>query len=185
MRDVHTRMKTPCTDGPHELCYLAILDAQNHTAGTIIVPGHLLPQLVDKPHRFLALARSTLSRVDDDPSWDPETKSFTHWTEQAIKPRTHDAPRSPRAAEVLPTGGKFNWERGEHEDDDEAFSRNLPPPNDEFFDNRFYSDQVYWPAMNVLLLSDEKDGVVERVGVGKIHVDAFEGVARGEEVWLG
>jgi hypothetical protein len=185
MRDIHTRMKTPCKDGLHELCYLAILDAQKNTAGTIIVPGHLLPQLVDKSHRFLAVARSTLSRMDDDPSWDPKAKSFTPWAQQAIEPRPRDAPRSSRAVEVLQPGGKFDWKRGEDENDDEAFHRNFRPPNDEFFDDRHFSDQVYWPAMNVLLLSEERNGVVERVGVGKIHVDAFEDVAVDAEVWLG
>jgi len=44
---------------------------------------------------------------------------------------------------------------------------------------------VFWPAVNVLLLSEEKKGVVERLGVGKIHIDAFQPVAAQEQILLG
>jgi len=71
-----------CKRGIHELCYLAILDDQQQMAGTIIVNGALLPQLVNKKHRFLGLSRSTLYRIDEDPSWDPITHSFQHWHRQ-------------------------------------------------------------------------------------------------------
>ncbi|OAG11534.1 HET-domain-containing protein [Paraphaeosphaeria sporulosa] len=172
-RDNHTRNKTPCRDGAHELCYLAILDAQNHTAGTIIVSGRLLPQLANKTHSFLAIARSTLSRMDNDASWDATNKRFTFWTEQS--------PESQQQSTLLledgpSLGTKFDWSVGADEDQ---------TPNDDFFDARYFSAGVYWPAIDVLLLSEEKDGVVERLGVGKIHVDAFEPIAQLEQICLG
>ncbi|KAL1592031.1 hypothetical protein SLS60_011623 [Paraconiothyrium brasiliense] len=187
MRDVHTRNKKPCKEGSHELCYLAILDRDEHTAGTIIVGGDLLPQLVNKTHKFLAIARSTLSRMDDDPSWDVETQRFRLWTEQSPESLSRKVEETMSASEVpVPEpGSKFDWSRGENEDDDEAFNRNFVPPNDDFFDNKYFSDQVYWPAVDVLLISQAKDGVVERLGVGKIHVDAFVPIAKFEEVFLG
>jgi hypothetical protein len=181
LRDVHTRQKTPCKDDFHELCYLAILDGEQHTAGTIIVGGDLFPQLINKPHKFLAIARSTLSRIDDDPSWDPEAKRFRLWTEQS--PESRSGKTNP-ATKVYVPGSKFDWSVGENEDDDEAFERNFVPPNDDFFDNRYFSDRVFWPAINVLLLSEDKDGVVERLGVGRIHVDAFDPISVVEEVML-
>ncbi|KAJ4350321.1 uncharacterized protein N0V89_008942 [Didymosphaeria variabile] len=185
MRDVHTRLKTPCKEGCHELCYLAILDQEEHTAGTIIVGGDLLPQLVNRTHKFVAIARSTLSRMDDDPSWDAETERFKLWTEQNPESRSRKLEETIAVSAIPEPGSKFDWSRGDDEDDDEAFKRNFIPPNDDFFDNRYFSDKVYWPAVHVLLLSQEKDGVVERLGVGKIHVDAFEPIARLEEVLLG
>jgi hypothetical protein len=185
LRDVHTRQKSPCKDDFHELCYLAILDKEQHTAGTIIVDGNLLPQLVNKTHKFLAIARSTLSRIDDDPSWDSEAKRFRLWTEQSPESRSHSVERTNPATKVYVPGSKFDWSVGEDEDDDEAFERNFVPPNDDFFDNRYFSERVYWPAINVLLLSEEKDGEVERLGVGRIHVDAFDPISVMEEVMLG
>ncbi|KAJ4301003.1 hypothetical protein N0V90_003092 [Kalmusia sp. IMI 367209] len=185
LRDSHTREKAPCREGHHELCYLAILDDQKRTAGTIIVSGDLLPLLADRKHKFLGLSRSTLSRIDDDPSWDPDTKTFRFWSEQLARPPVRETLESQAFVDEASQRPKFDWSRGDDEDDDEVFKKNFIPPNDDFFDNRHFSDQVYWPAMNVLLLSEEKDGVVERMGVGKIHVDAFEPIARYEELLLG
>lgn len=185
MRDVHTRQKNPCKEDFHELCYLAILDEKKHTAGTIIVGGDLLSQLVNKTHKFLSIARSTLSRIDDDPSWDSEAKRFKHWTEQSPESRTRNVESTSPVSEEPQLGSKFDWSRGEDEDNDEAFKRTFRPPNDDFFDNRYFSDRVFWPSVNVLLLSEEKEGVVERLGVGQIHVEAFESISRREDVLLG
>jgi hypothetical protein len=155
------------------------------------VDGRLLPQLANKTHRFLAVARSTLVRIDDDPSWDAELKQFQFWTAQSPESRQRDgrktlAPGDGHASgDVRAPGAKFDWSIEEDEDDDEAFERHSRSLNDDFFDARYFSDRVYWPAINVLLLSNEKDGVVERLGVGKIHVDAFEPIASLEKICLG
>ena len=182
MRDNLTREKKPCTEDSHELCYLAILDSQGRTAGTIIVGGDVFPSLVGKIHKFVGIARSTLSRMDDDPSWDDASKTFRHWTAQTQKPGVV-TPEVDGQVGVPKT--KFDWSPDSDEDDDEEFEKKFVLPNDDFFDSRYYSERVYWPAINVLLVSEEREGVVERVGVGKIHVDAFEEVARWEEIRLG
>lgn len=120
--------------------------------------------------------------MDDDPSWDEASKSFRHWTTQEERPTVAIADGEERV-DVPRT--KFDWSADSDEDDDEVFKRNFALPNDDFFDNRWFSERVWWPAINVLLVSEGRDGVVERLGVGKIHVDAFEGVAEWEEIRLG
>lgn len=158
------RHKQNCKQGNHELCYLAILDIQNRIAGTILVDARIVPQIRDKQHRFLALSRSSLYRIDEDPSWDEATKTFRHWSRQ----------KSKFGRDIDPSiYATSNMARDDRE------------PNDAFFDKRYFSEYVWWPTMNVLLLSEEKDSVVERLGIGKIHIDAFEPIAVLEEVLLG
>lgn len=178
LTDEHSHMVDPlflvkaaCKQGFHELCYLAILDDQQQMAGTIIVNGALLPRLVNKKHRFLGLSRSTLYRIDEDPSWDPITHSFKHWRRQKPPLTAENVKDDPKTY----TQGRLISMLA---DDDVE-------PNDRFFDRRCFSDQVFWPAVNVLLLSEEKKGVVERLGVGKIHIDAFKLVAVQEQILLG
>jgi hypothetical protein len=146
--------KGKCKQGQHELCHLAILDAHERWAGTIVIDGRLLPAIKHRHYKFVALSRSTLYRVDIDPSWDEETSTFRHWSTQSK-------------------------EQKEAEDDDEE-------PNEDFFDRQHFSAQVWWPAMNILLLSEpDEDGVVERMGVGRVHVDAFDAIAVPETIFLG
>lgn len=87
----HTLRKTPCGDDVHELCYLAITNDQNHTAGTRIAGGDMLQQLVNKTHRFLAIARLTASRFEDDVCWDAQRKRFIFWTEQSPEAQEQSA----------------------------------------------------------------------------------------------
>lgn len=164
--------KASCEQGVHKLCYLEILDNDNHMAGTIIVDGRLLPQLINKRHMFLALSRSTLYRTNEDPSWDSATKTFLHWSEQP-----------PGVRQIC------NSQAEEHE----GFARDFyssasqnrdAEPNVSFFHNRYFSAEVWWPAINVLLISENQDGIFERLGIGKIHVDAFQPVARKKRLLL-
>ncbi|KAI0478252.1 heterokaryon incompatibility protein-domain-containing protein [Xylaria cf. heliscus] len=66
------------------------------------------------------------------------------------------------------------------------FSRGEPDweMNNDVFDKREFSDRIPWPRVNVLLLSQEKDGYVERIGCGQIHVDAFMPNAQASTVML-
>ncbi|KAF2812162.1 uncharacterized protein BDZ99DRAFT_262577 [Mytilinidion resinicola] len=171
MTDPLFGVKAACKKGVHELCYLAISDDQQRMAGTIIVSGALLPQLVNKKHRFLGLSRSTLYRIDDDPSWDPITHTFQHWDKQKPPLGVENGKENPR---IYAQPGQSSFLA-----DDDVES------NNDFFDKRYFSDQVFWPAVNVLLLSEEKGGGVERLGVGKIHIDAFNPVAVQEQILLG
>lgn len=153
-RHLYTIWKRNCNQGKHVVCHLAILDDQGRWAGTAQVSGNLVPRLRNKSHKFIALSRSTLYRVDEDPSWDEDSHTFRHWTRQNI-------------AELEPG----------YVDDE---------PNHDFFDRKEFDSRVWWPAINVLLLSEpDKNGVVERIGVGKIHVTAFEAVCEDDEILLG
>ena len=171
LRDALEFQKPRCTEDSHELCYLAILDGQNREAGTIIVNGDLRPRLANKMHRFLGLSRSTLHRVDD-PSWDSERNVFRPWTEQQGTKVQKQLRRLDQPNKILML-------------EDTELEEGYAEANESFFDQKYFSDQVFWPAVNVLLLSEEKDGVVERLGIGQIHVDAFEPIAQQEELLLG
>lgn len=136
------------------LCHLAILDDQDRRAGTVQVSGTLVPSLKDKSHRFLGLSRSTLYRVDEDPSWDDDTHTFRHWTRQGV-------------ADLDPCCV-----------DEE--------PNYDFFDREELDARIWWPAINVLLFSKpNENGMVEIIGVGKVHVTAFDAISGSDEILLG
>lgn len=153
-RQLYTHYKKDCKQGNHLLCHLAILDDRGRWAGTLQVNGNLVPGLGGRSHRFLALSRSTLYRVDEDPSWDADSHTFRHWTRQSV-------------AELEP--GYVDEE-----------------PNHDFFDRKEFDSRVWWPAINVLLLSElNENGTVERIGIGKIHVTAFEAGCEEDEILLG
>lgn len=153
-RHLYTTWKRNCKQGNHALCHLAILDDKGRWAGTVQVSGDVVPHLKERSHRFLALSRSTLYRVDEDPSWDEDSHTFRHWTRQSV-------------ADLEP----------DFVDEE---------PNDDFFDRKEFDSRVWWPAINVLLLSEPgESGVVERIGIGKIHVTAFEAVCEEDEILLG
>ncbi|KAK7697578.1 hypothetical protein SLS64_013397 [Diaporthe eres] len=153
-RHLFATWKRNCKQGNHVLCHLAILDGQGRWAGTVQVSGNLVPRLKERSHRFLALSRSTLYRVDEDPSWDEDSHTFRHWTRQSV-------------ADLEPDFV-----------DEES--------NDDFFDRKAFDSRVWWPAINVLLLSEPgESGTVERIGIGKTHVTAFEAVSEEDEILLG
>lgn len=153
-RQLYNHWARNCKQGNHTLCHLAILDGQGRWAGTVQVSGHLVPRLKDKSHRFLGLSRSTLYRVDEDPSWDEDSHTFRPWTRQNV-------------ADLDPC----------YVDEE---------PNHDFFDRKHFDARIWWPAINAMLLSEpDANGVVERFGVGKIHVTAFEAVCEEDEILLG
>ncbi|MBE3044580.1 HET domain-containing protein [Candidatus Bathyarchaeota archaeon] len=77
------RILSTCREGTHAHCHLQLLDSANRVVGYVLVNGQRAPEIAGKKHRFLALSRSTLHRIDADPSWDPETSSFRPWTHPA------------------------------------------------------------------------------------------------------
>lgn len=59
-------------------------------------------------------------------------------------------------------------------------------PTNDFFDRNAFDARIWWPAINVSLLSQpNENGVVERVGIGRIHVTAFKAVEKHAEILLG
>ncbi|KAL8396688.1 hypothetical protein RB594_003668 [Gaeumannomyces avenae] len=159
----HTGLNS-CGSGAHEICDIGVLDGRGKRAGTVIVEAELVPDLDGRERKFLAIARSTANRCAMppycDPSWDAESRRFRHWTEQ---PKADDGERKDR---LLAKVNRFMlglW------------------CDDEHFDNT-----EFWPYFDVILLTEPgENGVMERLGIGKIHVDAFLPIASEEVVWLG
>lgn len=163
LTDKHVDMYVPwstCRPGHHQQCHLAVLDTKGQVAGVIFVDGRTAPQLMNQSHKFLALSRSTLYRTDIDAAWDDETNSFRSWT--------HPLSGLP---EELEEDGELINEFGFEISRSECFGKE-------------FNARVFWPVLNVLLLSELKNGVVERVGIGKIHVDAFFPIAKKETIML-
>ncbi|KAH6657652.1 heterokaryon incompatibility protein-domain-containing protein [Truncatella angustata] len=187
-----------CDRGLHYRCELAVLDDEHRPAGMVVVDSYLVPQLQDLDHRFLAISRSTISRQNEDITWDADARRFRSWMDETIGEReaSNDATYEPYTEHFQ------DWiaEMPENPDPSLPLTSDPVKPLDrsstfkrdkatEFnrhaFDNRYYSEMVPWPVMNVLLLSKKDNGVMERVGVGRIHVDAFTKKAVEATVLLG
>lgn len=156
-----------CSKGTHTHCHLQLLDSKNRVVGLVLVDRGDVSDISGKRQRLLALSRSTLHRMDDDPSWDPETRTFRSWThpESGAPGDEEESSESDDELAAIWSGMRKRWE---------------------FFDAGEFNPRVFWPVLNVLLLSDgRKDGVVERVGVGKVHIDGFMPAATEEDLFLG
>ncbi|KAI6088037.1 heterokaryon incompatibility protein-domain-containing protein [Hypoxylon rubiginosum] len=187
-----------CKKGQHKQCNLAILDSKGRAAGRVRVDAYTLPKLQNQEHKFLALSRSTLY-FHDDVSWDEESKAFRSWVdapaggevrrqeeeyEEYHKPFaewTAEAPSElddghPLLSELLPEIDRS----GVYKDDYDGLQENSCS-----FDAKHYSDKVFWPILNVLLLFEKRGGIVERCGIGQIHVDAFYAIDNEEPILLG
>ncbi|KLU90945.1 hypothetical protein MAPG_09470 [Magnaporthiopsis poae ATCC 64411] len=160
--DFHGR--STCDSGVHEICDIGVLDSHGRRAGTILVEAELVPDLDGRERRFLAVARSTAERTKYEPCWDDGTRRFRHWTDR--HPEVDNGEREnelKRKDLVGKTIERWPW-----------------------CDEKHYDDFAFWPYFDVLLLTDPgESGVVERLGIGKIHVDAFLPIASEELVWLG
>lgn len=152
-----------CKEGRHEQCRLDVFDDQDRRVGTVSVDGRVVPQLCGKSNQFLAIARSTLCRMDVDPSWDEETTSFRCWTH----------PESGNTSELDDNAGLLVNENGINILKDR-----------EAFDIKHFNKNIFWPVFDVLLMTDRDNGAVERLGIGKIHVDAFLSIANESCVLL-
>ncbi|KAI5928313.1 heterokaryon incompatibility protein-domain-containing protein [Camillea tinctor] len=187
---------SPCHKGRHYDCHLAVLDEKGQVVGRVVVDSYTVPELQNRNHKFLGLSRSTLYRIDDDPSWNEKTNSFTPWTAQVtgeeeeetiyeeyrkrFKDWVAKAPPGPD------DGSPLLSEPAENLDMPSLFMNDFdgPEQNTGPFDSRIFNSKVLWPLVNVILLSEETNGTVERVGIGQIHVDAFAPKARNETVLL-
>ncbi|KAL8371213.1 hypothetical protein RB595_001183 [Gaeumannomyces hyphopodioides] len=153
--------------GVHKICDIGVLDDRGHRAGTVLVEAELVPELDGRERRFLVIARSTAHRsanpYDSDPSWDAESLRFRHWTEQ------------PKADYGELKDGLLGKDR---------FAKNAQLWL--WCDEDHFDVTAFWPFFDVLLLTEpEENGLVERLGIGKIHVDAFLPIASEEVVLLG
>lgn len=167
----HSKARIPlstCRQNKHIQCHLSVLDSRGRAVGHVLLDARNTAALAGKKHRFVALSRSTLHRIDLDPSWNEKARSFRPWTHAASgKP-----PVKGEDSDDSDDGGLTNAIGGSYK-------------RSECFDEQVYNRRVFWPIVNVLMVSaPRKDGVVERVGIGKMHVDGFFSVAKEEIVLL-
>jgi hypothetical protein len=193
-----TSPTSTCYSGRHDQCNLAVLDDKGQAVGMVLVPSWLVFHLQNKTHNFLALSRSTLYRIDEDISWNPVTKSFRSWTHGEIDDMAQQEQKRYEEYRTEFT----DWTMGEAASETPGPVISQPAPraksssyflsdagddlkaNRGPFDSQYLSDDVPWPLFNVLLLSEPHDGIVERLGIGQIHVDAF-GLGTKKVVLLG
>ncbi|KAI0883787.1 heterokaryon incompatibility protein-domain-containing protein [Annulohypoxylon maeteangense] len=188
-----------CRSGHNGQCNLAILDSKNRTVGRVLIDARTLPELQNREHRFLALSRSTLYSNDEDISWEEDSKTFRSWVgapasdEDGLHKVEYEEYHRPFARRIADSSSEIGDgdsvlpEPAAKMDRASIFRKdyNGPQENRGPFDARYFSNKVFWPLFNVLLLSEEKNGVVERCGIGQIHVDAFRANDKEEKVLLG
>ncbi|KAI9738716.1 MAG: hypothetical protein M1834_008221 [Cirrosporium novae-zelandiae] len=175
------------TLGKHVRCDLAMLDEDGITAGTVFVDGNtvnrLLP-LLPGNYEFIALSQSTLYTTDADTSWQESTREFLHSLQDC------------RTTPAQPANDDNN------DDSDESTDWDEPPlkiveegrekrVRDRYFDSSKYDRKKYWCLYNVLLVErkgedGDDDGVMtaQRLGIGRVNVDAFDRIAEQKFVIL-
>jgi hypothetical protein len=158
---------SPMTAILHNSSSLTILDKDGCAAGAVQVPPAWVDAMTKTPQEFVALSRTTLTQDADDPSWDETTQSFL-----LEKPTDR--------SQVLREGSAAKRLRdhlnGHEEPESYAGAWRL-------FDRQKYSAFKFWPMYNVLLLG-RNGGYAYRLGLGQVHVDAFDSVAKEKLVLL-
>ncbi|MCJ1248404.1 hypothetical protein MMC30_005621 [Trapelia coarctata] len=139
----------------NELSALSILDANGNLAGTVLVDDWIARTLPPGQHEFLTLSRTTLSHSQKDPSWDASTKTFPYPSQEGTQP--------------VPVETEPNY----------WLQKSM-----RYFDHSVFDAYKVWPLYNVLLV-ERRDGIVYRLGLGKIHIDAFDPVAERKDIVLG
>jgi hypothetical protein len=127
----------------------------------VFVDADIAQTLETSAYEFVALSRTTLYHNDGDPAWDDETNTF-----------------------LLNEGDR----KMPHAGDDTFSAEDLGyRERTRYFDYTRYSPRKYRPSYNVLLVQRDTSGasfrrdrllVYKRIGIGKVHVDAFDGAER-------
>ena len=159
-----------CAEGTHILCPLSILDDQSHVAGTVLVDGSTATCLQPDRYEFIALSQRTVNRNSTDVSWDPTSLTFLRRPEDRQHPisnseseESDDEPLNPEVVDAETYALRRRFRDG--------------------FDSRIYDKDRYWCLYNVLLIQWCGD-VAQRVGIGKVHVEAFDQVAKRKRIIL-
>jgi len=139
-----------CVKGDHQLCALEISNSAGQVVGTIHVPGSISSSLGAGKFDFVRLSRARLvsGALKIPPSIFEESKEsdeHTGWDDAQSKEIAADH----QDIEL---------------DQDDAFE----------FDTSAFDINVPWCVYNVMLVVTE-GGISRRLGVGKVHVDAFLG----------
>lgn len=142
-----------CTTTSHQVCHLLITDSHRVKAGLVVVDGNTASSLQPGTFSFVKLSRTTNLHDDDDSAWDAETGAFAGVPGQpAINP------------------------------DFEPITNPDPNKSSEelWFNSDAFDSSICWCLYNVMMVEWREDGVGLRLGIGKIHVHAFDAVAGDE-----
>jgi hypothetical protein len=146
------RVGMPCSDDQHSICALNIYDADHQICGTVHVPGSIFTSLHPGKHEFIRLSRTHL--VSDStryhtypPDWDEFESSSDETLEELFGLDLDD------------------------DDEYEVFNDTNTEDN-VTFDGQVYIKDIPWCVYNVMLV-ETKDGISQRVGLGKVHINAF------------
>ena len=139
-------------DEDHQVCRLLVFDTHGRVVGTIHVSGD--HKSLTGTYEFVALSRSTLTNDDDDLSFRSGTFQRPPWDDLADI-YLGDSSNPPQPSEI---------DKGSN-----SYFRN-------WFDDRRFDSKKPWCQYNVLLVQPARlpvPSAVERLGIGKIHLDAF------------
>ena len=156
-----------CEDEVHTICPLSVLDKDGYLAGTVEVPSSISAELLEGKHEFLALSRPH----------DNDTLNF--------------GPRIPESGGRTLPGGPITGNSDPYIWPSEIFqnmSSELLPETESGtrsdldselpFDSQKFDPRKFLPVYTVLLIvwdlsSAGDDLAARRMGIGKIHIDAF------------
>ncbi|MCJ1326846.1 hypothetical protein MMC10_003512 [Thelotrema lepadinum] len=153
-----------------------MLDAEGNVAGTVLVDGKIAAGLDAGNYEFIALSRTTAFKNSEDVSWDADEHVFLKHPEDRQNPAQNQDISDSDDEPINP------------EMDREAYK--LDKKFRSGFDSRIYDKNKYWCLYNVLLIRWNRDrwlssaDTAERIGIGKVHVDAFDKIAKRKEIVL-
>ena len=158
-----------CKDGVHDVCSLSVLDEHGYLAGSVEVPASVSAELPEGKYEFLALSRPYDHDMDMGPTL-PQSTGLT-FSDGSTVGNSDPYTWSPEIFNNMSSDLSPAKESGGREvrASDEP---NLP------FDSYRFDDTKFLPVYTVLLILWDQplgeDGMAaRRVGIGKIHIDAF------------
>jgi hypothetical protein len=150
----------PCSETQHSICALNVYNADSRVCGTIHVPASLSIALHPGNYTFVRLSRTHL--VCDE-------------TRYHVFPADWDEFDSP-SDETLEEMIGLDLE----EDDDYEVVNDIGDEDGLAFDGDVFPKDVPWCIYNVMLI-ETQEGVSRRIGLGKVHINAF--FQKSPSVW--
>ncbi len=132
-----------CEVGLHKLCPMGLNNNNGVRVGVVNIPGSIASVLNPGPHEFILLSRTRL--LSDSSSEESLPSLLEEYATPAV-----DKPSS-----------------GFCEDDDELVMDYVE------FNVGIFDVEKPWCLYNVMLVDTDQDGITHRLGLGRIHVDAF------------
>lgn len=137
-------------------CGYFVVDEAGDHAGVILIDGNSVREFVHQEYRFVCLSQTTYTFGDSDPAWNEDTQTYSG---------------EPGSTAINPQ---------DVEEDDYYDGGPRERRNDDWFDSRKYEFNICWALYNVMMINDNN----ERLGIGKIHIHAFDKIARVEHICL-